>query len=162
MKEDFDNGRQWDNRDAAIVMKKIFVSEMERKGLRHSEIQTTTEYTQELPTIDWIEKMEEIPIASDESKKKGIFEKIKKSINNIITRFKNRNNLKLNQENPYREEQDNSEYYASLVTKPADDVSSKSVWDKYKVDVEPIMPLDGNKYNNETQNKKRDDKDTGR
>lgn len=163
MKEDFDNGRQWDNRDAAIVMKKIFVSEMERKGLRHSEIQTTTEYTQELPTIDWTEKMEEIPIVSDESKKKGIFEKIKKSINNIITRFKNRNNLKLNQENPYREEQDNSEYYASLVTKPVDDASSKSVWDKYRVDVEPLsMPLDINKHNNETQNKKRNDKYTGR
>lgn len=131
MEEDFDNGKVWDNTDVSTVMKKIFIADMERKGLIHkpteAELQDTEELpivdkTEELPVVDKTEELpvveptEELPIVDGNENKKGILGKLKDSINIIVTRFKNRNQQKLNQGRETREG-DNSEYYASLATK---------------------------------------------
>lgn len=147
MKEDFDDGKKWDNKDVAVVLKRMFIQDMERKGLRRNglgifgagktaEVPVVDPYkTDELPVInDGIEKTEELETTGDvgEPDKKGIFGKLKDSINIIITRFKNRNLAKLNSPREERPE-DNSEYYASLVNNSESRLESSL--DKYKYNV---------------------------
>lgn len=135
MKEDFDNGNQWDNKDVAVVIKRKFINEMERKGLLVSKeteeipVVNDLDKTEEIPVVDELDKTEELPVVDEldkteelpvvEEEKKGLFGKIKDSINNIVTRFKNRNQQKLNsgEQGRLTRENDNSEYYASLATK---------------------------------------------
>lgn len=176
MREDFDNGRQWNNIDVAIVIKRAFVSDMERKGLIHKpsaiELQKTDELpvidlgkteelpivdpdkTEELPVVD-PDKTEELPVVDGELKKKGIFTKLNDYINTIVTRFKNRNQQKLPQGKETRE--DNSEYYASLATK-----SLESTLDKYIVGPQPKLKIENMKDSNELKTNERVQDDEGR
>lgn len=176
MREDFDNGRQWNNIDVAIVIKRAFVSDMERKGLIHKpsaiELQKTDELpiidlgkteelpivdpdkTEELPVVD-PDKTEELPVVDGELKKKGIFTKLNDYINTIVTRFKNRNQKKLPQGKETRE--DNSEYYASLATK-----SLESTLDKYIVGPQPKLKIENMKDSNELKTNERVQDDEGR
>lgn len=165
MREDFDNGRQWNNTDVAIVIKRTFISDMERKGIIRKpsaiELQKTDELpvvdpdkteelpvvdpdkTEELPTVD-PDKTEELPVVDGEVKKKGIFTKLNDYINTIVTRFKNRNQQKLPQGKESRE--DNSEYYASLATQ-----SLESSLDKYIVGPQPKLNLENVKDSNKSK-----------
>ena len=174
MKEDFDNGEQWDNSSVAVVIKRRFVEEMERKGLIRQptefELADTEEIpvvndldkTEEIPVIDDLDKTEEIPVVDEDKKNKGLFGKLKDSINTIVTRFKNRNQQKLNpggQENMSRED-DNSEYYASLATKT---VEKEDPFAQYMVEPKNVSTLKvedlkvSTDKSKETQNKEYDD-----
>lgn len=136
MKEDFDDGKKWNNKDVSVILKRIFVQDMERKGLRRNPLNSNDpNKTAETPIInDGIEITEELKTTGDvgEANKKGIFGKLKDSINIIITRFKNRNLSKLNSPREERPE-DNSEYYANLVNNSESRL--ESTLDKYKYDV---------------------------
>ena len=174
MKEDFDNGEQWDNSSVAVVIKRRFVEEMERKGLIRQptefELADTEEIpvvndldkTEEIPVVDDLDKTEEIPVVDEDKKNKGLFGKLKDSINTIVTRFKNRNQQKLNpggQENMSRED-DNSEYYASLATKT---VEKEDPFAQYMVEPKNVSTLKvedlkvSTDKSKETQNKEYDD-----
>ena len=80
LKEDFDNGLQWDNISTSIVMRKIFdkhVQEFNNKKLE-KEMEETTE----------------IPVITDDmlgKKEEGLFSKFKNGLKNIFTKFQNRN-----------------------------------------------------------------------
>lgn len=173
MKEDFDNGEQWDNSDVAVVIKRRFVEEMERKGLirkpTEAELADTEELpvvkedinkTEELPVVDELDKTEEIPLVDEDKKNKGLLGKLKDSINIIVTRFKNRNQQKLNpgQGNIARED-DNSEYYASLATKT---VEKEDPFSKYIVKPKaPSLKLEEINFSDDKskENKDREDDD---
>ena len=84
LKEDFDNGLQWDNISTSIVMRKIFdkhVQEFNNKKLE-KEMEETTE----------------IPVITDDmlgKKEEGLFSKFKNGLKNIFTKFQNRNLIQL-------------------------------------------------------------------
>lgn len=171
MKEDFDNGEQWDNSDVAVVIKRRFVEEMERKGLirkpTEAELADTEELpvvkedinkTEELPVVDELDKTEEIPLVDEDKKNKGLLGKLKDSINIIVTRFKNRNQQKLNpgQGNIARED-DNSEYYASLATKT---VEKEDPFSKYIVKPKaPALKLEEINFSDDKSKEKKDRED---
>jgi len=174
MKEDFDNGEQWDNSDVAVVIKRRFVEEMERKGLirkpTEAELADTEELpvvkedinkTEELPVVDELDKTEEIPQVDEDKKNKGLLGKLKDSINIIVTRFKNRNQQKLNpgQGNIARED-DNSEYYASLATKT---VEKEDPFSKYIVKPKaPSLKLEEINFSDDKSKEKKDREDDAR
>lgn len=174
MKEDFDNGEQWDNSDVAVVIKRRFVEEMERKGLirkpTEAELADTEELpvvkedinkTEELPVVDELDKTEEIPLVDEDKKNKGLLGKLKDSINIIVTRFKNRNQQKLNpgQGNIARED-DNSEYYASLATKT---VEKEDPFSKYIVKPKaPSLKLEEINFSDDKSKEKKDREDDAR
>jgi len=174
MKEDFDNGEQWDNSDVAVVIKRRFVEEMERKGLirkpTEAELADTEELpvvkedinkTEELPVVDELDKTEEIPQVDEDKKNKGLLGKLKDSINIIVTRFKNRNQQKLNpgQGNIARED-DNSEYYASLATKT---VEKEDPFSKYIVKPKaPSLKLEEINFSDDKSKENKDREDDAR
>lgn len=174
MKEDFDNGEQWDNSDVAVVIKRRFVEEMERKGLirkpTEAELADTEELpvvkedinkTEELPVVDELDKTEEIPLVDEDKKNKGLLGKLKDSINIIVTRFKNRNQQKLNpgQGNIARED-DNSEYYASLATKT---VEKEDPFSKYIVKPKaPSLKLEEINFSDDKSKENKDREDDAR
>lgn len=76
LKEDFDNGLQWDNTASSIVLRKIF-DEHVQKSSNKKEMEETAEIT--IITDEMLEKKEE-----------GIFSKFKNGLKNIFTKFQNR------------------------------------------------------------------------
>ena len=76
LKEDYDNGRQWDNVSLSIVLGKMYKEHMQNVFEKSSQ------------------KTEEIPIITDDmldKKKESFFGKIKNGFKNIFTKFQNRN-----------------------------------------------------------------------
>lgn len=73
LREDFDDGMQWDNESAAIVITKIFREDMERRGVRPKDYYKFASMdTEEIPVIDDFDKTEEIPVVDDPDKTEEI------------------------------------------------------------------------------------------
>lgn len=169
LKEDFDNGMQWDNEAAAEVLKKIFVNDMHSKGIKTRDDYKMFEEmeTEELPTVDPgkteelpivdPDKTEELPIVDpdkteeiplvDPKEDKGFFGKVGKKIKEFITRFQNRNQGRLPPAQMNRSQEEGSEYFANLVISNID------------VDMEHAAPEIENKELSEFDKRIKVDKD---
>lgn len=152
LKEDFDNGMQWDNEAASIVLNKMFSKHMEDMGIitrfspnnkfaemdteELSTVNAELATTLELPVID-LDKTEELPIVEGVSKEnKGLFSKIGKRIKNFITQLKNKSQKQLPEATQYASIEEKSEYYANLVTNSP---KLESTLDRYIVDPNSIV-----------------------
>lgn len=151
LKEDFDNGMQWDNEAVAIVLNKMFSKHMEDIGIitrfspnnKFAEMDTEelptvddgSSITAELPVID-PDKTEEMPIVEGVNEEnKGLFSKIGKRIKNFITQLKNKNQKQLPEHSQPLSIEEKTEYYANLVTNSQ---RLESTLDKYIVDSNSI------------------------
>lgn len=135
MQEDFDNGKRWENKDVAIVIKRVFDKDMERKialeNEKTEEIPVVDDKTEELPVVD-DDKTEELPVVDEN--KKNFFGKLRNTISNIVVRLKNINQPKLD-EGTHLRENDNSEYFANLVNGFSRNELENTL-DQYKVEVD--------------------------
>lgn len=176
MREDFDNGRQWNNIDVAIVIKRAFISDMEKKGLLYKpsaiELQETEELpiidpdkteelpvidpdkTEELPVID-PDKTEELPVVDpDKTEELPVVDgELKKKgfftkLNDYINTIVTRFKNRNQPKLPQGKEtkHDNSEYYASLATQ-----SLESSLDKYIVGPQPKLKIEDIRVSNESK-----------
>ncbi len=115
IKEDFDDGKKWNNSQVSSIMKRVFDDRLEELGKRD---------TKPLPVIEDVEQDATV-------EEKGIFTKLRDSVKNIIVRFKNRNQKKL--ENKNQEYYTNGGYYASLATNKFEQENKLS---QYTVDLQ--------------------------
>lgn len=204
MHEDFDDGKQWDNRSIAMKMAKIFDKSMdidysdpipvddeqyatepvdivseaanrvtEPVDIVHTRItepvnivdNRTRRITQPVNVVDNAHSMatEPVDIIGEEDRDteilsvvdnlkqtgKNAIDKFKQTLDIIITRFKNRKLSKLTEPR-----EDNSEYYAGLVT---NNVSrTEPQLDKYKVNVNSLHLEDINVDKKESQVRKQE------
>lgn len=129
LKEDYDNGLQWDNTSASIVTKKIFDKRLQEM------LKIGAEKTQELPIItdDMLEKKEE-----------SFLSKIKNGFKNIIKKFQNRNLKQL----PEPEK---------LINIPeSNSINTHEAWvNQYKVSKEELIPMEEVLKQNEEKSKNR-------
>ncbi len=109
-KEDYDNGKQWDNKPIEKVLKRIFEKD------KRVQIQKGMEITAELPEINTNSPISQSSFSEEEN---SFFTPLKKAVENIIRRIQNRNQKKLPlppEESQQR--QDRAEYYTNLVNNP--------------------------------------------
>lgn len=148
LQEDFDNRRAWNNRDVAERMVDVFEKSFD---VYHTEpipiVEDSDRITEPVPVVDdQTEPMDTLDDTEEITEKisvleklndtrKGLTDRFRQTVDIIITRFKNRNLAKLNQAREERME-DNSEYYASLVSNK--DYAKQSEIDKYKVNVSSL------------------------
>lgn len=154
MREDFANGKRWNNTFVSRLMvqqfDKTYDSEERFGDTEPIPIAANQEPTEPIPVID-DDKTEPIPVVDDDKtepmdvledtepmrtvsnqkeNKKSLLDGFKQTIDIIITRFKNRRLAKLNEAR-----EDKSEYYANLVNNT---ISRDSGMDKYKVNVNSL------------------------
>ncbi len=178
MKEDFDNGKTWDNESVVIVLDRIFTNYMKENGLYD------TKQTEELVIVENPKKVSESPMIDDElstvelpvinklieqkALQKNKLNIIKEFVNkftnpfrNIITKFKNRNSTKLDfgENGKYTK----TDYYTNLainkIKQGRKEVKIQNNLDKYKEDVSSqILQIENLKAGtNKSQNKGEDD-----
>lgn len=129
LKEDFDNGRQWNDRQVAVTMQKIFERDRKRKKLQLA----NPDETLEVPIID-PDCTLELPIVENRS---NPFTKLKDKLFTFMTQLKNRNLKKLDR--PVAEvKKDHSGYYAGLVSQKLESDFDR----RYKVKEEDLIPMD--------------------
>ena len=178
MKEDFDNGKTWDNESVVIVLDRIFTNYMKENGLYD------TKQTEELVIVENPKKVSESPMIDDDQStielpvinklieqkalQKNKLNIIKEFVNkftnqfrNIITKFKNRNSAKLDfvENGKYTK----TDYYTNLainkIKQERKEVKIQNNLDKYKEDVSSqILQIENLKSGtNKSQNKGEDD-----
>ncbi len=123
LKEDFDVGRYWDNRSVGIIMERILKKHM-------LEQQYTEESEQNEESLEEEKLLNEL----EPNDKKGLWDKIKVSINILLIRFISRNFSKIDSFKN-RTENNNSKYYNNL------EYQRKEFDKKYRVNQSDLLTV---------------------
>lgn len=129
IREDFDNGKQWDNEEVINRIFSIYDKNVPRIQQYEDTLEMPTVMVEDLQFVD----TDVTPVVTDEmtqENKTGIFDKIKTNISAFFIRLKNSRQAKLNP--PQEASTDKSEYYASLAT---------SFSKKYYVPQDKLRPM---------------------